>query len=311
MNCDEIFEGGGTKLPGLLGAHRVLIDNGFTPMNVAGTSAGAIVACLVAAGYTPEEMRKLVYDLDFKQFTDGARWPWQKMWNFMRHWGVYKGDAFEKFIQELLAKKGIKTFGDLVTERQQDLDDPRYRWMLKVIVSDVTNKRIAVFPNDAKQYGVMPDEMEVAKAVRMSMSIPFFFMPVRWRDRVFVDGGMLSNFPIWLFDSDGEPEWPTFGLMLKEQDFGLPERYDGVKSYTLGLLNTMLQAHDRKNIHPSDHFHRTITIPTGKMGTTDFDMALLDKQILYHRGREAAETFFSTWSWESYLKWRAKKKEEK
>ena len=38
-----------------------------------------------------------------------------------------------------------------------------------------------------------------------------------------MDGGILSNFPIWLFDSKGEPDWPTFGLKLIEPEFGKPQ----------------------------------------------------------------------------------------
>jgi NTE family protein len=303
MNCDLVLEGGGTKLPGLVGAYRVLRDQDFTPINIAGTSAGSIVGALIAAGYTPEEMRELLYDMSFSEFLDGARWPWQKGWNFFKHWGIYKGDHFEEYIRSLLSNRGIVTFGDLLTDRKQDLSDPRYRWKLKVVVSDVTNKKLAIFPNDAKIYGADPDKMDVASTIRMSMAIPFFFRPVKWQDTLFVDGGMLSNFPIWLFDSDGEPEWPTFGLLLREQDYGQSQEYTRLGSYIKGLINTMLQAHDRKNIRPEDHFHRTIMIPTGKIGTTDFDMSVYDKQVLYHNGRNTANEFFDSWDWESYKNW--------
>ena len=74
---------------------------------------------------------------------------------------------------------------------------------------------------DAKAVlGVEPDDLPVAEAVRMSMSIPFFFSPVRWKhpdgkqQLTLVDGGMLSNFPVWLFDTPDLPDWPTFGLRL-------------------------------------------------------------------------------------------------
>lgn len=306
QSCDLVLEGGGTKIPGLVGAYRVLRDRGFEPVNVAGSSAGSIVGAMVAAGYSPENMREIIYDTNFKEFLDGARWPWQKGWNFFRHWGMYKGDAFEAYIRALLENKGVKTFGDLVTDRAKDLNDSRYRWKLKVIVSDVTNKKLAVFPNDAKNYGMEPDDMDVAKAVRMSMSIPFYFFPVKWQETLFVDGGMLSNFPIWLFDSDGEPEHPTFGLLLREQDYGVPQKYKGFKDYIGGLISTMLQAHDRKNIRPEDQLHRTIMIPTGKVGTTDFDMSLYDKQTIYHNGRSAANDFFDSWEWKAYKAWTRK-----
>ena len=71
----------------------------------------------------------------------------------------------------------------------------------------------------------MADDQLVADAVRASMSIPFFYEPLRFRRRdadgkqvvsVMVDGGMLSNFPIDVFDrTDGKPpRWPTFGIKL-------------------------------------------------------------------------------------------------
>jgi len=303
MNCDWVIEGGGTKITGLVGAYRVMRDRGFTPVNIAGTSAGAIVGSLVAAGYTPEELREIVYEIDFNKFLDGGKWPWQKGWNFLRHWGCYKGDAFESFMRSLLENKGVFTYGDLLTKRQQDLNDHRYRWRLNVIVSDVTNRKMLVLPGDAEKYGKRGDSVDVARSIRMSMSIPFYFRPVKWRDAWMVDGGMLSNFPIWLFDSDGEPEHPTFGFLLREADYGKPVQPTSFKSYATSLIQTMLQAHDRKNIKPGDFQQRTIAIPTGKIGTTDFDQTLTDKQCLYKNGRNAANKFFDNWDWEEYKAW--------
>src|SRR5512143_1962650 len=73
--------------------------------------------------------------------------------------------------------------------------------------------------------GVDPDELEVALAVRMSMSVPLVFEPVRFRNpetketHLMVDGGLLSNFPVWLFDpGNAMPVCPTFGLLLVEKD---------------------------------------------------------------------------------------------
>jgi predicted acylesterase/phospholipase RssA len=61
------------------------------------------------------------------------------------------------------------------------------------------------------------DELGPVEAVRMSMSFPYFFMPVRLWDGAYphdiVDGGLLSNFPVWLFDCP-QPTRPTWGLRL-------------------------------------------------------------------------------------------------
>src|SRR3712207_624013 len=69
---DLVFEGGGVKGIGLVGALSILEEQGFEPQNVAGTSAGAIVATLLAAGYTAAELHEIMLDLDFRQFMDTA-----------------------------------------------------------------------------------------------------------------------------------------------------------------------------------------------------------------------------------------------
>ena len=67
---DAVFEGGGVKGIGLAGAVSVLDEHGYTFENVAGTSAGAIVAALVAAGYTAAELKDTVSAIDYGKFED-------------------------------------------------------------------------------------------------------------------------------------------------------------------------------------------------------------------------------------------------
>ena len=69
---DLVLEGGVVKGIGLAGAYAVLEQHGYTPQNVAGTSAGAITAALIAAGYNAAELKEIVLSLDFKQFEDRA-----------------------------------------------------------------------------------------------------------------------------------------------------------------------------------------------------------------------------------------------
>ena len=219
--CDLVLEGGGVKGIGLAGAYSVLKERGFEIENVAGTSAGAITAALIAADYGVEELQEIIVTLDYRKFQDKG---WEdrllvaeKTLSILLDLGIYEGDYFLEWMREKLAAKGVRTFGDLV--RDETSDDLRYRYRLQVIASDVTERRLLVLPRDAEALGVEPDDLEVAYAVRMSMSIPIFFEPVRHRvgdeEHLIVDGGMLSNYPVWLFDCrDGEPDWPTFGLLL-------------------------------------------------------------------------------------------------
>jgi NTE family protein len=311
---DLVLEGGGVKGIGLVGALDALDRHGFRVQNVAGASAGAIVAALVAAGYTVEELHGILSGLDFNSFKDET---WEdripvvgEVVSALVEKGMYKGEHFLEWIRGLLEAKGVRTFGDLVAAESAGEPDRRYR--LQVIASDITAHELLRLPQDAKRFGVEPDDLGVAEAVRMSMGIPIFFKPWRWRSRsdgsehLIVDGGVLSNFPVWIFDSKGEPRWPTFGLMLVEPkpktppSAGAPTAPDvGIVTYLKDLVSTMLEAHDRMYLE-SDVFVRTIPIPTLGVRTTEFDLSRKRAEELYESGRSAAEKFLSTWDFGAY-----------
>jgi NTE family protein len=321
-HCDLVCEGGGVKGIGLAGAYSVLEEQGFHPQNVAGTSAGAITAALIAAGYSAAELKEVIFGMEFLRFKD-VDWEDRiplvgKGVSIVKDLGIYEGVYFEAWIGKLLEAKGVKTFADLVTDEYGD--DPQYRSRLQVIASDVTSHRLLVLPRDAGALGIEPDELEVAHAVRMSMSIPIFFEPVSItnettkREHVIVDGGMLSNFPVWLFDcpADEEPSWPTFGLLLVEPDpktpigarLPTPERtprgLGGLFKYVKSMADTMMEAHDRLYVEKAN-FARTIPIPTLGVGTTEFEISVGRKEALYQSGRAAATGFLETWDFDGYI----------
>ena len=127
-----------------------------------------------------------------------------------------------------------------------------------------------------------------------------------------VDGGMLSNFPVWLFDADSEPEWPTFGLLLVEPEPSVPigarlpkTRMEGrgpgaVVDYVKALAQTMMEAHDRLYVEQAN-YARTIPIPTLGVGTTEFDLSPERALALYDSGRWAAEKFLADWDFDAYV----------
>ena len=321
QSVDLVLEGGGVKGIGLAGAYSVLKERGFKVENVAGTSAGAITAAFIAADYTVDELRDIILTLDYRQFEDKG---WEdklpvveKTTSLLLDLGIYEGKRFLEWMREMLAKKHVHTFADLVWD--EDADDPRYRYKLQVIASDVTERQLLVLPRDAKaKLGVEPDELEVALAVRMSMSIPIFFEPVHHenpdtgREHLIVDGGMLSNFPVWLFDcGDGVPDWPTFGLLLVEpnprEHLGVeiepPRKERGVAAlidYLKSLAQTMMAAHDRLYVEQAD-YARTIPIPTLDVKTTEFDISRDRSLALYESGRKATEEFLETWDFDAYI----------
>jgi NTE family protein len=310
--CDAVFEGGGVKGIGLVGAIAVTEELGYEFVNLAGTSAGAIVAALIAAGYNATELRDIMQHLDYSQFKDQGLLDdipvFGKILSLGLEKGIYEGEYLEAWIRKKLAAKGKHTFKDLILEEYRN--SPRYRYKLQVIAADISRGKMLVLPRDIADYGIDPDELDIARAVRMSMSIPFFYEPVTLKHRgtgedcYIVDGGVLSNFPIHLFD-DGTPDpaWPTFGYMLAENPDASGQEVSHVVSGPLSLLAslffTMMEAHDRMYIS-NGAFARTMMIPTMGVKTTEFDLSAQRAEALYHSGVSAAREFFHTWDFEQY-----------
>ena len=213
MKADIICEGGGVKGIALLGAIYYLEEQGYTFERFAGTSAGAIVTSLLAVGYTGKDLKNMLLNLDFKDFYVKNKLNLLPFIgptiSLFKNKGLFSGNNIEKYLYKLYKAKGKTKFKDISINGVSPL---------KIIASDITNKRLLILPDDLVKYNIDPLEFSIAKAVRMSISIPFYFNPVILKNgknsSFIVDGGLLSNFPIWLFDVENNPRWPTFGLKL-------------------------------------------------------------------------------------------------
>lgn len=309
--ANAVFEGGGVKGIGMAGALTVA-SRYYDWAYVAGTSAGALIAALVAAGYTAEEIKELVFGIDYRRFLDPDALDMMPLLGpFLKlncRLGIHQGTYIEDWIGENLKAKGIIHFGDLVVP--ENADHPQGRYRLRVIASDISTGNMLALPQDIARYGYDPDYMEVAKAIRMSISIPLFYQPVPLVYRnpdgdtcisYIVDGGVLSNFPVWLFDRDtGFEGLPTFGFKLVGPNAGRPNEIRGPLSLLMALFETMMEAHDNWYIEEKN-FDRTIAIPTLGVRTTDFGISPEKIGNLFYSGVTAAEKFFANWDYQRYL----------
>src|SRR5580658_80203 len=110
LRADLVFEGGGVKGIGLAGAYRELSDRGYHAECVAGTSAGAITAALVAVGYSGAELEEIVlHQMHFSDFEDPTFLDHLGkaggLAEFFVHRGMHSGDYFLGWIRKLLEAK--------------------------------------------------------------------------------------------------------------------------------------------------------------------------------------------------------------
>lgn len=333
--ADAVFEGGGVKGIALAGAVAASEAAGVSVWkNVAGTSAGAIVACLIAVGYNGQRLKEILDTLDYSEFMDYGRLGKVQglLWNQFRMRGLAPGLFFTRWLTQRIKESPLAkelgkeelTFADVVRDdlpsniRGEDLELARYR--LRVIGSEITSGRMLVLPQDIEGYfrkdgtPYSAESLRLVEAVRMSMSYPFLYVPHVLYDKLrrphyVIDGGLLSNFPVWLFDRrDGKPPVrPTWAFRLHGGSLGepaepyleLPKRF-----WRLKLVHAMFAAAtgawDERNVTETASV-RTVNIPTFDVVTTNFKLSGAVGDRLYKSGLKSANQFFARETTRKYL----------
>ena len=318
MRADLVLEGGGVKGIGLVGAVTALDAAGYCFPRVAGSSAGAIVASLVAAlqgaGEPVDRLAEIVRTVDYRRFRDPGglgRLPVVgRALSLLAHDGLYEGRYLEDFLTGALGELGVRTFADLRLPDDDPAADglaPERRSRLVVTVSDLSRQRLARLPWDLEEYDV--DDLPVARAVRASAAIPFFFRPVRQRtadgEATWVDGGLLSNFPVELFDRTdaADPRWPTFGVRLTTRPPTPPvtRELDGAVAIGLAALDTLLTDQGTAYLEDPCTVERTVFVPTSGVSVVDFDLDAATTERLFTSGVTAAEDFLRGWDFPRHV----------
>lgn len=319
--ADLVLEGGGVKGLGLTGAALRLMEAGYTFPRVAGTSAGSVLAALLAAGVTHDGLTEVMGRLDYRRVPDRAApgIPFvSESLSLLAHRGAYAGDYVRDFMARELKALGVSTFGDLRRrDRSADANiQPYQAYKLVVTATDITHGRLLRLPWDYRLLGLDPDEQSVADAVRASISIPVFFEPVTLHDgrtgepATLVDGGILSNFPIEIFDRTDAvtPRWPTLGVKV------IPELgADGTQLLPRGpvptppvvellerVVATAIIGHDQTYLARPCVRRRVMQVDTRDIGVLEFGAPKARRDAIIANGDHAARAFLETWDWEAF-----------
>jgi len=293
MKANAIFEGGGIRALAFLGAVEQMEAYGYEWERLAGTSAGSIIATLLAVGYKGTEITERLLEFAFDQIemkTGFGKIPLLGPWLCLFvHNGLYNPMILEKWMNQLLQEKGIMTFADLPPNK------------LKITITDLTANRMSILPDDFSYYRIDPASFPIPTVVRMSCSIPYILRPLKLNGNVIVDGAVLSKYPIWIFDTPDVPKWPTFGFRLSGPAFiQQPKKIAGPLDLSIALIRTMMDGHDSRHLD-SHSAVRTIFIKGIKSRTTDFNLSQEDKLELIELGRKSTQDFMREWSFQKYI----------
>ena len=249
------LSGGGIKGITHLGGLEALLEAEIEINRISGSSAGAIVAALYAAGYEIEELKEVILSKDFSSFKE-AFCPIR----LIRSFGLFTGKNFLAWMEDLLAKKEIKYFKDLKLDTN-------------IITAEVSSKEKKIF-SVAKT-----PQIEVAKAVRMSIGIPIFYIPYLFAGDYYVDGGVVNNFPLRLFK---DSNYPTIGFMIADLE-DKPGELNNLIQYISNLVKMMISVNEEYQIESSDSYIARIETP-GYIDALDFSISIQKKEMLYNIG---------------------------
>lgn len=286
---------------------------------LAGASAGAITCCLTSFNLPFEELKQMSDSLDYSKipgkdepskdsrFTKQVKAQLDKVFDnidcvyrLINNYGWYSSAYFYDWIKEQIAsqfnqtkKEPPYTFEDFknseIHKNQRPFKD------LYIIGTDLCNSNSCIFSFENTP------KMEVAEAVRISMSVPLFFESCRssccpttpnGSPQIFVDGGLLYNFPIDYFDKI-YPKSQTLGTFCEgySSSSSINNLIDFI-SYAISC-STKIQS-QIYNSNPAN-LERSIKILTSDISALNFNIKTNDDtyRFLYNQGYTAAEVFFS------------------
>jgi NTE family protein len=321
-----VFKGGGVKAFAYHGVIEVLEEAGILSQidRVAGTSAGALIASLLSYRLSAQDTLALIDNLDFKKImtsrnsvddSDAEPLPEKKISGFERflggvdtlrrfinHYGMRSYVPFHNWTKQLMAylNNGNEnaSFIDLKKSGCRDL---------YIVAANLSTKREIIF-----SYENTP-EVAVADAILLSSSLPIFFEAPLFDGKelgqgdYFIDGGVLANYPIYIFDDRKYVEisrhyrhginWETLGCRL----YTPPECPDEDTSinHILGFFENLFDMYARgQEIAVEDNLVnqlRSLNISNCCVSTTDFDIKPDPDNTKYFQltqsGREAAAEF--------------------
>lgn len=333
-----VFEGGGVLGTAYLGMLQFLDEQCILQdiQRVAGTSAGAITACIVSFNLDFGETKGIADSLDytkvpatkgkgekeevpelFKQIEivdqlvkeegqdEGIeRAIKDKMNNIdciyrlIKKFGWYSPSYFYEWIRaqiasqfEVTKKAPPYTFADF--KNSSIHKEGRTFKELYVVGADVSDHIERVF-----SYETTPD-FEVAQAVRISMSIPLYFESIRLdqstmeksQNNIYVDGGLMWNYPIGLFDKDGRIARTLGGTLISER---APDPINNLLDFIGSVLSVATSVQRQLYYGSPKDMARSIPIYTGSVSPLDFDIKVGDEKYkyLYEQGYKATEKYF-------------------
>lgn len=255
-----VLSGGGATGLSHIGVLKALEENEIPIDYITGTSAGALVGSLYAAGYSPEEIEAFVLSEDFQLMASGETRPEQNF--LLRKPSANAGMVSLSFSKDSILKKSLPTnlnssefldfqmmteLGRISASRNNNFDSLFVPF--RCVASDIANKKSVTF-----------SEGHLNAAVRASMTYPFLFKPIRIGNVLYFDGGLYNNFPADVMYYSFDPDY----IIGSNVSYNAPPPDD---QDLIGQVTNMLTSYSNFELPCTEGY---IITPQTNVGTFNF-----------------------------------------
>lgn len=275
-----VLEGNGMVGLAYIGTLKVLEDRNLIQHmeNFAGTSSGAIMAALISIGYTAEEIYNICKTLDWKNMVQRRNCLFQ-FFHFWNKYGLFKYDQIEKTIKSFFLRKLGRT--DVTFQELFEITNKRL-----VLVGVNVNKQKPEYFCEK-----LTPNMSVIKAIKISTSFPFIFDPVKHNNMLYIDGGVMNNFPIEYF---GYKNQETLGINLTDSEEETTNEIipvNNILNYGFNILHSILLVQEHMDMEYEKTNVIYVKIPSSNVVNT---IILMNQNIdeLYERGIQCTSKYF-------------------
>lgn len=281
------FEGGGVLGIAHAGVCSYLGEIGLSKelKYFAGSSAGAFIAGLMACRVTEDQLKEILFGINFKEFEDDSWLIFFDIYRLINKFGWNRGEVIGKWFGDLLDKY----IGERDITFQEVLD--KYGSYLIITSTDFGYDEVIYYTPDSSP------NMSIRDAVSESARYPIEFCPVFKNDNMYIDGGTKDNYPIKKL-YDYLPKEEVFGVKLvstteaKRQKRPVKVLPKNLKEYLSILLEIIYNQALRVYVSKDD-WQRSIPVNVGDLSTLDFNLTEENKNFLFQQGYDAAKKFFS------------------
>jgi predicted acylesterase/phospholipase RssA len=271
-----VLSGGGVKGICHLGAIDQLVKKGLIDLkklkNLAGTSVGSLIGCLIVLGFKIDEIWNFIVKIDFKYLFK------PNIMNFLTDYGIEDGTTITDLIEQIIFSK--TSLHNITFIQLYNITKISFH----ITGSCLTTKQSIVF-----NHTTTPDTM-VSKAIRISISIPGFFTPITLNNNQYIDGGVLNNYPIDIFKDDLDR---TIGIILcydNRTDYDCPEQY------FISIFNLFIDHYQSLFLSNTNHQSMIKIINTYlDISSCNFYISNENKQKLFKTGSDSVDSMINEW----------------